>query len=71
MKCKVPACPNKTSEGSFSGNVCLPCAKLAKDLHEYGAMKSKTCFIKGVIEYIETNTVTVLQEAKVLPLKEK
>ncbi len=71
MKCKVPACPNKMSEGGFSGNVCLPCANLAQDLHEHGKMQSKTCFMEGVIDYIGENTVKVLQEAHLLPLMEK
>ncbi len=71
MECIVPDCPNKIHQGRFVGEVCMPCANLAKDLHEHGELQSGTRFVKGVREYVEANTELVLQKAHLLFKEEK
>ena len=31
IHCIVPGCPNTSEQGSFEGNLCMPCYKCIKD----------------------------------------
>ena len=65
-KCFVPSCPNKSHQGRFSLNVCMPCAELAKQIDDVGLYEAVentgTCFMKGVIAFIGHNTDEVMYE---------
>ena len=49
MKCIVHSCPNRTHEGSFTGNVCSPCFQYATAVRDNMEHNHKWHFVKGVM----------------------
>jgi len=54
MDCFVKPCKNKSHQGNFAGNVCVPCAHLARDIAK-GELKRSYNFGEGVVQFIADN----------------
>lgn len=62
-KCFVKPCTNHSEQGSFMGNVCVPCFNLAFDI-ELGKLKGSYNFQPGVVRFISDNWREVMKQAK-------
>lgn len=64
MKCFVGPCTNKTNQGNFSGNVCVPCANLAMDIQNETVHQKHYYFAKGVVQFICENWREVVKQSE-------
>jgi len=63
MECFVKSCTNKSHEGGFCGNVCVPCTILAKDIQN-GILKHSYNFTEGIVQFIADNWREVIKQSK-------
>jgi hypothetical protein len=63
-KCFVKPCRNKTYQGDFKGNVCIPCYALAKDIEQEKIHQKYYYFQPGVITFIIDNWREVIKQAE-------
>jgi len=62
-KCFVSPCKNHKHQGSFIGNVCVPCAILAEDIR-CGKLKHSYNFSDGVVKFIADNWRQIIKECE-------
>lgn len=63
MKCFVDPCSNHKHQGGFCGNVCVPCALLARDISR-GKLNGHYYFQKGVVQFIADNWREVVKQSE-------
>ncbi len=63
MDCFVKPCRNKSQQGGFCGNVCVPCYRLARDIKK-GKLINYYHFENGVVQFIADNWREVVKQSR-------
>lgn len=69
MDCFVKPCKNKSHQGNFIGNVCVPCYTLAEHIKN-GKLKAHYHFGEGVVHFIADNWREVINEGAFIRIGE-
>ncbi len=62
-KCMVTPCSNHRHQGTFVGNVCVPCLQLAMDI-EAGKLNHSYYFQPGVVQFIAKKWKLIVKERR-------